>query len=162
MRPVLRYFQQQRGFCDQAFVLVLCILLLPLPVPTVHRHDSFEDLSALSAHLSLRHANEIAATVSLGEAHWHFEIPSQRGSESSSDHGGESDLPPVPSDNYIAGQHGVASSLSFQHPEPDKLLGLIDCIPKRHAVTGLDRSLDFQSKAALALNRSTLSCVMRC
>lgn len=162
MRQGLRYFQQQRRFCDQAFVLVLCILLLPLPVPTVHRHESFEDLSSLTAHLSLRHANEIATAVDLGEVHWHFEIPSQRGSESSSDHGGESDLPPVPCDNYIAGQHGVASSLIHQFPGSDTLVGLIDSGPNRHAVIGLDRSLGFQSRAALELNRSALSCVMRC
>lgn len=150
---------QGLGTLDQVFRVLVCILLLPLPVPTVHSHDAIESSAELTQHLNLRHGGDTAEPIALSELHWHFELPC-RGNDVD-DHESEHSAP-VPSE-YVAGSIGgnivLASSIDFL------VIDGLNCdsalLPQSTSVRPTQTHF-LQARVAAALQRNAHSCVMRC
>ena len=92
--------RHQRRLWNQLMVALTSFVLLPLPMPIIHRHDSFDSLAELASHLESQHAGVAFAEPDAAKSHWHFELPDR---VLSIPDGDESDhLPNLPAE-YLAG-----------------------------------------------------------
>jgi len=98
--------------------LIVCVSLLHLPVPVLHRHDEIESAGVLASHLVTCHAQTHLRTLgavnaktrcvcpSVHESHWHFVLPSQRGDGGEPERG----IPHVETEFVAVAGSSIASS----------------------------------------------------
>ncbi|EMI56816.1 hypothetical protein RSSM_01759 [Rhodopirellula sallentina SM41] len=147
-------------FLDRCLIMFVGVLLLPLPVPTSHRHDSFESPTHLAAHLSRQHSDSAHGSIDLSEVHWHFTMPHCGDDHSEHDESGvPHSLPQEYTPGQVQGSH-VSFVVSRIH---DVQSVLVDCYPTPVIAAKLnDESRQLLVTTADRRHRSALSCVMRC
>ncbi len=154
----------RRGsLAGRLLVWLTCLFVLPLPMPTLHRHDEMDSPYTLEVHLNQRHGDTVAEALPIDQPHWHFVMPF--GQDGDEHHDDESPRPPP---QYVAGQLGgnaasvtaLSSSLEqagVQFVWSSGLSNQIDVI--RSAASNPSTPL---IKAAVQRQRSAHACVMRC
>ncbi|WP_404309128.1 hypothetical protein [Neorhodopirellula lusitana] len=139
---------------------VACVLLLPLPVPMMHRHDSIDASHVLASHLAIRHADSDPLCIEVDEPHWHFVLPLQSRREGSHEDGF-----PNPPTNFVSSSVATApSTSSFEFVIPDvPMVAICDWSESRFECYLRTKDPRQRSAAdALLRDRCVLSCVMRC
>lgn len=149
------------GLIDHCFVIFTCVMLFPLPVPTLHRHESFESPELLAYHVAMQHSECIETDLS--ELHWHFAIPSSnRHDKDGHDGFPADDIPARPSQYTGSLAHG--SLVLSGHPEPNADICILVC-QRDLSPAGkiqVDRPRTWLVATAHQRHRYALSCVMRC
>lgn len=138
----------------------VCFLLLPLPMPIMHRHDTIDAPQALSSHLAQRHCDASFKETPLDQSHWHFVLPSQ----SQPDEKHDCSLPSRPVDYVSSNAGSLACGPTAQFLPLDCLstLGILSLdliVDSPHPI--LDARHRFAADADQH-HRCTLCCVMRC
>lgn len=161
-RSFLRTFRRG-GIAARSLVWLTCLLLSPLPVPTMHRHDEIEMPHSLAIHLTQQHGDGCGRILAMDEPHWHFSLPSQQQGDGD-DHEGPSDRRA----NYVAGSAGNSVvSPAVANRSLDHLGSLLVWTTARAIAKAPTSRRDFaltelSVKAALEHQRCAHSCVMRC
>ncbi|MFG0288036.1 MAG: hypothetical protein ACF8CQ_07680 [Rhodopirellula sp. JB044] len=148
------------GFLDRCLVMLMGVLLLPLPVPTSHRHDSFESPTHLAVHLSRQHSDTAHGSIDLSKVHWHFTMPHCGDDHSEHD---ESGVPHSLPQEYTPGQ-AQGSQVSFVTSRIHDVQSVhLDGYPTL-AIVAIQNDESRQLLVTMAdrRHRSALSCVMRC
>lgn len=157
--------RSQRGFAaGRVIVWLTCWLMLPLPVPAMHRHDEMQSDESLEAHLADRHGEVFGESPLIDEPHWHLTLPSQ---PSHDDHDHEPDrshhrpllfvVSHVVSHAFTSTQgSGSVDEFTFS------LNSIWDSVYQRHVHQASAHPSVQQAREALPGYRSALSCVMRC
>ena len=140
---------------------LMCYLLLPLPIPALHRHDDIEASQTLSEHLSLQHCEPSCQFPMLDEAHWHLVLPSSRFSDDAHEEG----LPATQTKIMVAGQSCIA--LTVEQASRGTCETTIACsVGSLTTSPAEDVRVTFASlrcaRGALQRQQSANSCVMRC
>jgi hypothetical protein len=158
---------------QRGMTLIVCVSLLHLPVPVLHRHDEIESAGVLASHLATCHAQTHIRSLgdvkvkircecpSVHESHWHFVLPSQRGDGNEPEHG----IPHVETE-FVA---VAGSSINSNTVTDDRLFEYVgSSVPACGCHLGkLDHSYNQWhpcecAAAATQVYRCELSCVMRC
>ncbi|WP_146599140.1 hypothetical protein [Novipirellula aureliae] len=80
------YTIHQAVISRSMFAWILCIVLLPLPVPVMHQHDEVRTPQSLSDHLASQHNGLSCEQLAIDDPHWHFVLPQPfRGEDSHQD-----------------------------------------------------------------------------
>ncbi len=157
---------------QRGLTLILCVVMLPIPIPMMHRHDEIESRDELACHLVTRHhllsrapelvefATDDCHCPMLDEPHWHFVLPSQYpGDDDTGDQ-----VPPAEHAFLAFANNTVAVASVSRDQEFDLSCpiavsgGLIETLDDRS-----DQHRHCRRAAdALQVSRCALACVMRC
>lgn len=155
----------------RGLTLLVCISLLHLPVPVMHRHDEIESADILASHLATCHIQTHSCSLGdekaeascecpgIHESHWHFVMPSQRGDDGEPEHG----LPHAETEFVVVVNSAVAPA-----NEGSEFEYVCSSVPASCCyICKLDPSSDLQhpcgpAAVAMQVYRCALSCVMRC
>lgn len=143
-------------------VILACFALLPVPLPTVHQHDSLESPTELADHLAFHHVGDQASTVDPSDPHWHFKMPFRHGNDDPCD-GHASDPPPICATMFSSSlSQGI--HLNFDQLRPDDAWGSSVDGSRERSTDALNSDIFrlWQVESALQRHRSAHSCVMRC
>lgn len=158
-----------RGFAaGRVIVWLTCWLMLPLPVPAMHRHDEMQSDESLEAHLADRHGEVVGESPLIDEPHWHFALPSQPSHDDyDHDHDREPDRshhrPLLFVASHVVGQAFTSTQRSGSVDDfTPSLNSICDWVYQRHAHQASAHPSVQQAREALPGYRSALSCVMRC
>ncbi len=151
---------QSRLTARVCLVWLGCVMLLPLPVPMMHRHDCIEAPQALENHLGQLHSQSQLQCLEPDEAHWHLVLPSHRCNED-----GTHDGLPIPPRDYVGSAGESGSSLVSVVEQLTSLSWVLVCADHELTLASTFSVCDPRIQIASASwqrDRCTLSCVMRC
>lgn len=151
---------QRRLTARVCLVWLGCVMLLPLPVPMMHRHDCIEAPQALENHLGQLHSQSQLQCLEPDEAHWHLVLPSHRCNED-----GTHDGLPIPPRDYVGSAGESGSSLVSVVEQLTSLSWVLVCADHESTLASTFSVCDPRIQIASASwqrDRCTLSCVMRC
>lgn len=157
----------------RGLTLVVCLSLLHLPVPVLHRHDEIESAGVLACHLTSCHSrthycclsNEATETgcecPGIHDSHWHFVLPSQRGDDDAPEHG----IPHAETE-FVAFAGSSPTSVSATDGQAFECVGSVAPVCC-YLLGKLEHSSDHwdqcgRAAAGMQVYRRALSCVMRC
>ncbi len=164
----------------RGLTLVVCVSLLHLPVPVLHRHDEIESADVLARHLAAKHtqtqsrfagdeqAESNCECPEIHESHWHLVMPSQRGDGGEPEHG----VPHAETDFVVVADGSLSCAHVLKGNALENVCSLMSASSSSSSSSGchigkLDHSIDRwhrcgHAAAATQVYRCALSCVMRC
>lgn len=155
--------RRRNGLIDRFWVMLTCVMLLPVPVPIAHEHESFESPDALAIHVQRQHHHGEPCVDDPSETHWHFAMPSRDRHDDRPHDGHPGNQIPSTPEQYTGGLVNSSQVLCSQHSSIDRVgtfVGEPATTPVRNRA--IDRSRSRLIEMAQQRHRCALSCVMRC
>lgn len=170
--PTLTIFRHPLAQWQRGLKLIVCLLMLPLPIPMMHRHDEISSPDELACHLATQHdlsicdAYDVIGAVghcedpTLHESHWHFVMPTRYPSDDAS-----GDELPSAEHAFLAFADDASAVVSSAHDHEVVLsppIMLTCCF-----IEILDDHSSYPNPClraadAVQASRCALGCVMRC
>lgn len=137
---------------------LVCVLLLPVPLPMQHRHDDLDAPHELSTHLSRKHSQQANVCPSFAEMHWHFVFPTNQ----AGDDGQENSRPYSCTNLSGSGVSLVAFTTVMTQSSVDLLGALRSLNSVDFQAEGVANTHILVPRKSLQRDRYALSSVMRC